>query len=310
MIIYAEDKNIEIGIIENEISHINSIIENERKAKKLLVSYMDKISNAINNMTNPTDINEILKCLDDLKFNLDNANSLISAFTGLLDTLNSIKGNIDMQKIIDYNYSYKEVFDKYLQVNNTVYNFIYGLSKYTCIVFPESSIKEELIVNENISKPTNNIETPTVDDNFNLKENTLIISERNQNVILPYTVLELQEKLRTNSDTYKSMQDIVEKCYTSPLSIYKNTSLSRFKEALNLIKGREKGSLKQALDLGLELFFNSNLHPAIISACKSLDELDIYLDYLENGETHKFCCFDIVFDVAPVVVKNQKEVKR
>lgn len=306
MIIYSEDKNIEINVIENEISHINSIIENERKSKKLLVSYMDKISSAINNMTNPTDINEIHKCLEDLKFNLDNTNSLIGSLTDLLNILNSIKENMDTQKIIDYNYSYKEVFDKYLQVNNAVYNFIDGLSQYTCIVFPETTIKEEIIVNESICEPTNNVETPSADDNSNLKENTLIISERNQNVILPYTILELQEKLKDNSNTYKSMQEIVEKCYTRPLSVYKNASFSRFKEALNLIRERENGSLKQALDLGLELFFNSNLHPAVISACKNLDELDIYLDYLENGETNHFTCFKVIFDVAPIVVKNKR----
>jgi len=306
MIIYSEDKNIEIDIIENEISHINSIIENERKSKKLLVFYMDKISNAINDMTNPIDINEIHKCLEDLKFNLDNANSLIGSLTNLLNSLNSIKENIDIQKIIAYNYSYKEAFDKFLQLNNTVYDFIDRLSRYTCIVFPEASIKEEIFVNEIICEHIDNIETQTVNDCSDLKENTLIISERNQNVVLPYNFSELQKILNSNSNTYNSIQDIVEKCYTRPLNLYKNAPFSRFKEALNLIKEREKGSLKQALDLGLELFFNSNLHPAVISACKNLDELDIYLDYLENGETYKFSCFDIVFDVAPVVVKNSK----
>lgn len=306
MIIYSEDKNIEIHIIDDEITHINSIIENQRNSKKLLVSYMDKISNAINNMTNPTDINEIHKCLEDLKFNLDNTNSLIGSLTDLSNTLNIIKENMDTQKIIDYNYSYKEVFDKYIQVTNTVYNFIDRLTQYICIVFPETTIKEEIRTEKSICKPTNNVETPSADDNSNLKENTLIISERNQNVILPYTILELREKLNNNSNTYKSIQEIIEKYYTRPLNVYKNAPFSRFKEALNLIREREKGSLKQALDLGLELFFNSNLHPAVISACKNLDELDIYLDYLENGETNQFACFKVIFDVAPIVVKSKR----
>ena len=69
---------------------------------------------------------------------------------------------------------------------------------------------------------------------------------------------------------------------------------------------KEKASVIKAFELGMELFFNYNLHPAIISACKSLDELDIYLDYLEDNETHKFDCFKIIFDMAPIEVKSNK----
>lgn len=54
----------------------------------------------------------------------------------------------------------------------------------------------------------------------------------------------------------------------------------------------------------MELLFNYNLHPAIISACKNIDELDIYLDYLENNETDKFNCFNIKFEIAPSISKK------
>lgn len=301
MVIYSEDKNIEINAIENEINHIKSILENERNLKKLLVSYMDRISNAVNNMTNPTDINAIHKCLEDLKVNLDNVNSLISSLTELSSSLDDIKENLDKSKILDYNSSYTKIFANFFNVNNEIYNFMESLLQYTCITFPEENVKEEIICEQ-----IKDNEPVKLDDITDLKENTLIISEKNQNVVLPYTISELKQKLKDNSEQYKTLQDVVEKCYTRPLNIYKNAPLSRFKESLSLIKEREKGSLKKAFDLGLELFFNSNLHPAIISACKNLDELDIYLDYLENGETQKFSCFNIVFDVAPLVVKSKR----
>ena len=32
----------------------------------------------------------------------------------------------------------------------------------------------------------------------------------------------------------------------------------------------------------------------------------LYLDYLENGETRQFTCFNVIFDFAPIVVKNKK----
>lgn len=301
MIIYSKENNIDINAIEREITHIKSILENERNLKKLLNKYMDRISDAVNKINNPTDINVIHKCLESLKKNLDNVNNLISSFSDLLNTLNTIKENIDNEKVIEYNNSYKDIFNRYLQVNNEVYSFTYGLMQYTFITFPEETIKEELIYE--LSKD-NKKETVVVSPD--LMENTLIISEKNQNVILPYTIVDLKDKLKDNPEEYKTIQDIIDKCYTRSLSAYKNPSLSRFKESLSLIRERENGSLKKALDLGLELFFNSNLHPAIITACKNLDELDIYLDYLENGETDKFTCFNVIFDVAPIMVKNKR----
>jgi len=197
MVVYSEDKNIEINAIESEINHIKSILENERNLKKLLVSYMDKISNAVNTMTNPVDIDAIHKCLEDLKINLDNVNSLISSLTDLLSNLNDIKDNIDKEKVINYNNSYTRTFDKFLKVNNEIYSFMEGLLQYTCITFPEETVKEEIICNQ-----VKNNEPATVDDVSNLKENTLIISEKNQNVVLPYTISELKQKLKDNSEQY------------------------------------------------------------------------------------------------------------
>jgi len=52
-----------------------------------------------------------------------------------------------------------------------------------------------------------NIEINTIESEINhiisnLKENTLIISEKTQNVILPYTISELKQKLKDNSEQY------------------------------------------------------------------------------------------------------------
>ena len=93
--------------------------------------------------------------------------------------------------------------------------------------------------------------------------------------------------------------EVIENEFTIPYSNVKNPSFSRFKEAFRLVKNKEQKSIKEAFDLGMELLFNYNLHPAIISACKNIDELDIYLDYLENNETDKFNCFNIKFEIAP-----------
>jgi len=54
----------------------------------------------------------------------------------------------------------------------------------------------------------------------------------------------------------------------------------------------------------MELSRLRNLHPAVIAACKNLDELDIYLDYLNNNELDKFTIFNIQYDILPIKIKK------
>ena len=168
---------------------------------------------------------------------------------------------------------------------------------------------------ENIDNPTNLTVPPTVatDNQINnnditniyesLDENTLIISETKGKIFLPFSKSALNDKLENNSNIYSNIEEIIEKEYILPYSTFKNIATSRFKEAYKLIRHKEKKSIAAALNLGFELIFNYNLHPAIISACKNLDELDIYLDYLEDNQTDKFDCFKIIFEIAPVLLK-------
>ena len=134
--------------------------------------------------------------------------------------------------------------------------------------------------------------------------NTLIISDSNQNVVLPYKVIDLEKKLKDNKK-YKSLQDVIKNEYTLPLETFKNPTKSRFREAFQLIKKKEHGSLKEAIELGFELMFQSDLNPAVIAACKDLDELDIYLDCLDDNELDKFSCFNIEYNVPPTKSKKR-----
>lgn len=136
----------------------------------------------------------------------------------------------------------------------------------------------------------------------NLVENTLIISETQGKVFLPYFITDLEEISKCNDNM--PFDEIIEQKYTLPISNFKVLAISRFKEAFKLARTKEKKSFKFAFDLGLELLFNYNLHPAIIAACRTLDELDIYLDCLDSGETDKYECFNIKFEVPPILVKK------
>ena len=163
-------------------------------------------------------------------------------------------------------------------------------------------LKEDNISSSSQKENTDDINASEKDKN-NYLENTLIISDLSGKVILPFQISNIEQELKDSNDEFSSIDEIINKKYTLPIEMFKNPFVSRFRESYKLMRKREKSSVKDAFDLGLELMFNYNLHPAIISACKNLDELDIYLDYLDSGETNQFKCFNIKFEIAPTVVK-------
>ncbi|MBO6243720.1 MAG: hypothetical protein J6O41_04040, partial [Clostridia bacterium] len=65
------------------------------------------------------------------------------------------------------------------------------------------------------------------------------------------------------------------------------------------MRKKEKASITDSLDFALELAFNSKLNPAVILACKNLEELDAYLDCLELDELNKFDYFEIQYEFSP-----------
>lgn len=139
----------------------------------------------------------------------------------------------------------------------------------------------------------------------NLEDNkTLVISEEDGKVYLPYTKDEVKEDMAQSKG--KKISELIEQKYILPLDRYKNSMRARFREGYNLMYKKEGKSRKSAFMLGLELMFETNLHPAIISACKNLEELDIYLDCLEDNELEKFSCFKIIYKSLPTLRKKSK----
>lgn len=139
----------------------------------------------------------------------------------------------------------------------------------------------------------------------NLEDNhTLVISEEDGKVYLPYTKDEIKKDVSQNKGT--KISEIIENKYILPLDKYKNSIRARFREGYNLMYHREGKSKRSAIMLGIELMFETNLHPAIISACKNLEELDIYLDCLDDNELEKFSCFKIIYKSLPTLRKKAK----
>ena len=137
-----------------------------------------------------------------------------------------------------------------------------------------------------------------------MDSNVLIVSEKDQKAYLPYKYKDIENFLNLFPNKYKTSKEVIEDIYIVPLDKFKNAPLSRFREAFNLILRKEKGSIIKAFDLGLELMFKYNLNPIIVSACRTLDELDIYLDCLDENELFDFKCFEVRFEVCPNIYKK------
>lgn len=134
-----------------------------------------------------------------------------------------------------------------------------------------------------------------------MESNTLRISEQKGKVFLPYSIEEVEILMAKPENEFKSQEQIISENFIVPLEIFtKNPGFSRFKEGYNLIRHKEKGSVFEAVDFGFSLMFKSNLNPAVIAACKSLEELEEYLYCLNKETLDDFNLFNIVFEVSPL----------
>lgn len=311
-----QDNNKLSFLINIQKKQINYMITNQKNIKKVLLDYIQQISNCPDNIDLKYS-NDILKFLENLKTSLNLSHQNIALLNETIKILN----NVDDQNFESFYNKYDKMIEIVTKNTQYIQNFLHSILSFSELKFftaksgaqnngtdkiqtieTPTSISKVTNNNENVDNTLDKIETKS---NFELNENTLIISETKGKVFLPYKVSEVESILKENSDKYQNVEEVIEQIYTLPFDYFKSLSFSRFREAYKLARNIEKKSIKYAFDLGMELIFNYNLHPAIITACRSLDELDIYLDYLENNETDKFDCFKIVFEMAPIVSKKK-----
>lgn len=287
----------EKDVYRTEKEALYKSIEAEIKSKDLILSIMKSFAES----PYTSDVNSICDVkdfLEALKLSLDLSNKNIDALNRILKNIDIVTtpsgiNNSDEQDTASDNKSD-------LHIDTTEISDIpVQESKNDSI--EDSSLKSDNIENNDVNSES--VQAPPLSS----VENTLIISVVRNCVILPYRIIELEKVLTQNPEKYSSVNDIIEKEYTIPLSKYKNPFVSRFREAFNLMRKKEKASIKDSFDLSLELMFNYNLNPAIISACKNIDELDIYLDYLDSSEIKKFDIFNIVFEIPPVISKSKSK---
>ena len=155
-------------------------------------------------------------------------------------------------------------------------------------------------INSSNGKKSEEVSEEISDGNIQ-NNNTLIISEKDNKVFLPYTVSEIQSYMEKYPKEYKSLEYVINKEFILPLDYYTNhPSLARFREAYSLIRDREAKSVFDALKYALNIMFKYDLNPAIISACKTEEALNLYIECLENKDLSKFNLFKIEFRLNPL----------
>lgn len=270
-------------------------IQHQNQLQEMCLVYLRKISDSLNN--NVEYIDMFLKFLESLKKSLKLSSDNLDSLNSQLEILDELLKNIDNNSYKENASSLEDFYSNYQLIQSNIAKNTLQIDEFLNYALDFIELKF-LSDDKNVE---NNFSDEVLED---FPENTLIISEQKDKIFLPYRLSELEQIKNSNPDKYSDYKEILEERYILPYKTFQNFSISRFKEAFKLMRNKEKKSIREAFDLGMELLFNSSLHPAIISACRNLDELDIYLDCLENNETDEFRCFKIVFDMAPTISNN------
>ena len=301
MINFSSKENM-LNLIELERVSLMSALDIQKNLNKQILIFMKNFMSNIKISFDVSPSVDTLSYLNEATINLNKSNSNINELNLLLNTLNEINtsSNENLEnEIKNYNNKFKEIMNSVHENTEIIEKFVFKITTTDITDLPDTNTPELVFISENIEECSNtpditNVPTPTTDNGF--IENTLIISDTLKKVILPYDLNNVKEIFKNNKK-YKSIEDVNNKVYTKPLSYYRFSPISRFKEAFKLIKEREKGATFKALSLAFELLGNYTLHPAIISSCKTLDELDIYLACLDDNTLDEFHFFDIKYEI-------------
>lgn len=264
-----------------------------QRNKEYLMNILDRLKDLNSYEENILLLNDNIDLLEDIQKKVKEKKEILE-----ISKDNSCKITTEHQNNQESNTELKEKLDKY----NSQYAVI--KANYNEHVINEKNITMNSLdeqETENDEDSNSEILPDEIKDN-----NILLISEIQNKVILPYKNEELTRILNSDEKVYKNLQEIIDEKYTVPLVNYKNASISRFREAFVLMRKKEKSSFMDAIDLALELMRNRFLHPAIITACKNLDQLDVYLDCLDTNELEDFPFFEIKYELYPVKVKTNE----
>ena len=290
MINFSDAENLS-NLIELEKVSLLSNLDIQKNFNKQILIFMKKFMANINCSFDLDPNDKAFFYLNESTNTLNKSNSNINALNTLLSSLshiNSSDSNLS-ETIKCYNENFKQIMNSVHENTEIIEKFVHEITVNDFSELLNNSL-DTVCFEQSLENATSS------ESASQYSENTLVISESQKKVILPYNINIVNEILQNNA-RYHSIDEVVNKLYTRPISYYRFSAMARFKEAYKLIKNREKSSIFKALALGFELFGNYSLHPAIITACNSLDELDIYLACLDENDLDDFKFFNIKYEV-------------
>lgn len=297
MIKYSKNQNV-LDCINIEVQVINSYLS-------LQTALTEQLSVFINSKINKSSLDNAIVNLNRLKQNIVLLNNLLDVLENLKSTMSFLTDSGLETYLKDYNSLYSTNITTIFAYTSKIQEFIRDISLE--IMGIEKRNKHHIDNDNKSNYILSNIDSSTSLCNT-LVNNTLVISEIKNQVILPYNLENVKVYFNNNLDKYSTIDEVIKQNYIYPISHFKPFAISRFKEAYILMRKREHSSRMNALSLAFELLTNYNLHPAIIASCKSIDDLDIYLACLEDNRLDSFDKFKIKYEIPPAKIKESKKV--
>lgn len=132
----------------------------------------------------------------------------------------------------------------------------------------------------------------------------LIISEKKDKVYLPYTLYDLEMYKKNYPTDYKSLSNVVSREFTLQLTpLVEHPYKARFKETYNLMRNKEGKSIIESFIHALKTTVKKNVNAAVIAACRSEEDLNRYVECLEDNDLENFKNFNIVYDMSLTIKK-------
>lgn len=306
-----------INSFDNEIAEINSQISYQENIRNKIVQFISSIADVLKLNDPEVDNYALYKLSNEVTKIFELINTNIQLLSELEKQLNSLDSEIvtlllDIEKS-SYSEDYydsniqriKEKIDTYSFLLNETEQKLSINNKKINTFLSDPNIKRYLN-GFHINVTTTSAYTTTKNDvlknpkyvNNEKDNNTLIISEKDNKVFLPYKVEEINDYLEQFPDQYSSFESVVAKEFILPLNYYmSHPVLARFREAYSLCRDREGKTILESLKYGMDLMFNRKLNPAIIAACKTQEQLSNYLTLLEKNDLKSFTDFEIKFEM-------------
>ena len=235
--------NIEKNKILTSFSNtINASLTILKKQKSEILQYILKISDYPSDVSFAAYSSQLVDFLNMLKEKNDKIDKCISNANDYIHNLDIIKASNDIVALDIFFKDFNEISSNISTCIINVEDFFINTINYTKLDFQKACSTANIITTQcSDSDNTNKNLIPSLPNSNipdNLLENTLIISEMQGKVILPFTLDNLESILSENKLKYKNINEVIENEFTIPYSNFKNLSFSRFKEAFRLVKNK------------------------------------------------------------------------